>query len=110
MLSVMKNKPKKEKVNKMKKITISIIMGTIIIGSALNAQSIYGTSTNYGGNTTYHSFSNGLNGTSSNYGGNTTYHNLNSGLYGTSSNYGGNTTYHNLSNGVYGTSTCYPCK
>ena len=61
-------------------------------GSHLSAQSIYGTSTNYGGNTTYHNIG-GTYGTSTNYGGNSTYHNIGN-ISGTSTNYGGNTTYH----------------
>ena len=52
------------------KITMSSIM---VIGLAFG---YYGTSSNYGGSTTYHSFSDGTYGTSSNYGGSTTYHNL----------------------------------
>ena len=82
----------------MKKLTLAIISGLFTFSTIVNAQ-IYGTSTNYGGNSTYHSYSNGTSGTSTNYGGNTTYHNFNSGsssLNGTSTNYGGNTTYHSL--------------
>ncbi len=56
-----------------------------------------GTSSNYGGGTTYHSYSDGTTGTSSDYGGGTTYHSYSDGTTGTSSNYGGGTTYHNLS-------------
>ncbi len=66
-----------------------------------------GTSSDYGSGTTYHSFSNGTTGTSSDYGGNTTYHNFSNGTTGTSSNYGGNTTYHNYSDGTTGTSSNY---
>ena len=80
----------------MKKITLTLTLGIILSSSSLFAQYLTGTSSNYGGNTTYHSFSNGLTGTSSNYGGNTTYHSFGSGLRGTSSNYGGNTTYINI--------------
>ena len=70
----------------------------IASGSLVYGQS-NGTSSNYGGNTTYHTFNDGTTGSSSNYGGNTTYHSFDSGLSGSSSNYGGNTTYHNLNNG-----------
>lgn len=70
----------------MKKTFIKSTIILLITMVSLNAQSIYGTSSNYGGNTTYHSFSDGLTGTSSNYGGNTTYHQFNDGTYGTSAN------------------------
>ena len=90
----MKNTINKIKENKMKTLTQIIFTLTILIGLS-SAQSINGTSSNYGGNTTYHRFNDGTSGTSSNYGGNTTYHRLNDGTSGTSSNYGGNTTYHN---------------
>ena len=78
----------------MKNTLITAITGLTMI-SGLNAQYLTGTSNNYGGNTTYHSFSDGTSGTSSNYGGNTTYHSFGN-SNGTSSNYGGNTTYHSI--------------
>lgn len=78
----------------MKRIKLTILFGLTIFSTSIFAQT-YGTSSNYGGNTTYHNLDNGLTGTSTNYGGNTTYHNLN-GVSGTSTNYGGNTTYLNL--------------
>ena len=62
----------------------------VVIQSILFSDGTSGTSSNYGGNTTYHSFDNGLSGSSSNYGGNTTYHSFDNGLSGSSSNYGGN--------------------
>ena len=74
-------------------ISVFGLSGMIVSDSA---EASYGTSTNYGGNTTYHNFGNGSYGTSTNYGGNTTYHNFSNGQYGTSTNYGGNTTYHNF--------------
>ena len=65
--------------------SVSTVGGTFNDGTS-------GTSSNYGGSTTYHDFNSGLSGSSSNYGGNTTYHNFNDGSSGTSSTYG-NTTY-----------------
>ena len=96
----------------MKKLTLAIISGLFTFSTIVNAQ-IYGTSTNYGGNTTYHSYNDGTSGRSTNYGGNSTYHSLDYGsssLSGTSTNYGGNTTYHNFNSGsssLNGTSTNY---
>ena len=75
----------------MKNTITALCLILIASGSLVYGQS-YGTSSNYGGNTTYHSFDSGLSGSSSNYGGNTTYHNFNDGSSGSSSTYG-NTTY-----------------
>ena len=57
----------------MKSLIITTIITIATFGAHLSAQSIFGTSTNYGGNTTFHSIG-GEYGTSTNYGGSTTYH------------------------------------
>ena len=54
----------------MKKMIFKVLSALIVLTMGLKGQTGYygGTSTNYSGNTTYHSFSDGLNGTSTNYG------------------------------------------
>jgi hypothetical protein len=72
-----------------------VITITMIVGLAFGYN---GTSMDFGGNTTYHNFSDGSSGTSMNFG-NTTYHNFSDGSSGTSITLG-NTTFHNGSCGT----------
>ena len=80
-----------------KKIMVLTVITLAFGVSELEAQSSYRTNDyNYGING-----SSSLTGTSSNYGGSTTYHRFNNGTTGTSSNYGGSTTYHRLNRRGY---------